>query len=177
MMANLTANHPTTGLARKRGETALFDEMCAVAEGAQAIKDTCLSAIDRDTDAFNDLMSAMRLKGDERAEAIQQATKGAIDVPLEVLEAARDAAGLAIRSLEKGLSSSASDAATGAAMALAAAQGAYYNVLINSRDLTDSTWRDSALARARKALEETRRLSERARESLEASLSRAPAAP
>ncbi len=63
MVANLTVG--------KKGYEEAWDEMAAMAERGQAIKDRLARAVDLDTDAFNRVMEAMRLpKGtpEEQAE-------------------------------------------------------------------------------------------------------------
>lgn len=169
MVANLTANAP--GIARK--EPQHFAEMGTLAERAQALKDEALLAIDRDTDAFHHMMAVMRNQA-ATDEAREAATRGAIAVPLKVLEAARDIVGLAHEALLDGLPASASDAGTGAAMALAAAQGAYYNVLINLRDVRDPRWRDHTLRHARHVLDEVRRAAHAVEAVMEQKLGTAP---
>ncbi|KPJ54223.1 formiminotransferase-cyclodeaminase [candidate division TA06 bacterium DG_24] len=138
------------------------DEMERIAVRAQELKDGFVAAIDRDTAAFNRVMAAFRLrkKTDEdkarRQEAIQEATKQATLVPLEVLETSVEALKLALRVAEKGLRTSVSDAGVAGVAGRAAAIGAYYNVRINLASITDeafvgkvrnqaTTYRDEAL--------------------------------
>lgn len=119
------------------------DEMEQVAMRAQELKDGFLSAVNRDTEAFNRVMAAFRLRRmtDEekarRQEAIQEATKEATLVPLEVLETAIDALKLALVVAQKGLRTSVSDAGVAGVAGRAAAVGAYYNVRINLGSISD----------------------------------------
>jgi len=63
---------------------------------ATNLKKRLLELMEADTEAFNAFMAALKMpKGTEeeknrRKEAIQEATKGAIDVPLKTLRACRD---------------------------------------------------------------------------------------
>ena len=104
---------------------------------AQALKDWFLEAVDRDTDAFNGVLAAIRMprKTDEdlaaRDAAMTAANLGATMVPLEVLEHAVEALELALTTARDGNPNSVTDAGVGAACALAAAEGASLNVRIN----------------------------------------------
>jgi glutamate formiminotransferase/formiminotetrahydrofolate cyclodeaminase len=75
-----------------------------------------------------------------RKEAIQEATKGAIDVPLKTLRACRDVAALAGTACEKGNPNAVSDAGTAAIMAQAAGKAAAYNVKINLMGLKEDAY-------------------------------------
>ncbi len=128
---------------------------------AQALKDWFLSAVDRDTDAFNGVLTAIRMprKTDEdlaaRDTAMAAANLGATMVPLEVLEHSVEALDLALIAARDGNPNSVTDAGVGAACALAAAEGASLNVRINldglDIDISDIVNRhDTALDRARR---------------------------
>ncbi|MEA3502262.1 MAG: glutamate formimidoyltransferase [Actinomycetota bacterium] len=144
----------------KQGMEETKPSMEAAGRDAQALKDWFLAAVDRDTDAFNDVLTAIRMprKTDEdlaaRDAAMTAANLGATMVPLEVLEHAVDALALALITARDGNPNSVTDAGVGAACALAAAEGASLNVRINlgglDIDTSDIVERhDAALARAR----------------------------
>jgi glutamate formiminotransferase/formiminotetrahydrofolate cyclodeaminase len=155
----------------KKGHEAVAEPMKALAEQAQPLKDDCLRALDDDTAAFNQLMTAMKLprKTDaqkaERQTAVEQATRRAIEVPLGVLRRAPESLELAARAAEQGNQSSLSDAGVAALCARAAAEGAYYNVVINLAGIEDAAWKQATLAEARGLVEQvrarTRELTER----------------
>jgi len=135
----------------------------AAAARAQALKDAFLADIDRDTDAFNEFMAAMRLKASTpeeesaKAAAMVAATKGAIGVPFSVLERTPAVIEIAAEVLEIGNPNAASDAATGAACALACAEGALYNVLTNMVGFDgDPEWTADIRGRALRLVEEVR---------------------
>jgi glutamate formiminotransferase/formiminotetrahydrofolate cyclodeaminase len=138
MVANLTVG--------KKEHEGAWEEMKSVAVEGQELKDFFLAAVDRDTDAFNSLMGAFRLPGKSDADkvakkaAIEEALKGAIRVPLEVLEKTLPVLALARRAAERGNPNARSDAGVAALAARAAARGAYYNVLINLKSIEDEAW-------------------------------------
>jgi glutamate formiminotransferase/formiminotetrahydrofolate cyclodeaminase len=138
MVANLTAG--------KKGYKEVWDQAKELAEAGQTVKEQALNAIDADTQAFYDMMDAMRLpkKSEEekaiRAEAIQNATKNAILIPLQTLEIAQDAVLLSEKISKIGNSNALSDAAVGAINANAAAKAAYLNIKINMAAIEDEAW-------------------------------------
>jgi glutamate formiminotransferase/formiminotetrahydrofolate cyclodeaminase len=150
MVANLP--HPKSAYREVR------DELEAIAVRAQEIKRRLLDAMDEDTWAFQGLMAAGSAPDDERDAAVRRATLGAARVPLEVLDACPEIVDLCRRAGELGLPASASDAGVGAAMARAAAVGAFLNVAINLRELADDPEAAEMLARARDALSRTSEL-------------------
>jgi glutamate formiminotransferase/formiminotetrahydrofolate cyclodeaminase len=154
MVANLTVG--------KKGYEAVRDDMIATAVRGQALKDRLLEAVDRDTKAFNKVMEAFRLpkttpeQAAEKDRAVEDANKEATLVPLEVLEKAVEAAGLARTAAAEGNKNSVSDAGVAGLAAEAAGEGAYYNVLINLAGIKDKAFSDRVRRRAvaqRKALD------------------------
>jgi glutamate formiminotransferase / formiminotetrahydrofolate cyclodeaminase len=114
-----------------------------IAERGQDIKDAMLRAIDDDTDAFNAVMDTFRLPKKTEAQqktrnlATAAATRGATSVPLSVLEAMPEVLELTAEIAEIGNANSLSDAGVAGLCAMAGAEGAYYNVLINLDSLKD----------------------------------------
>jgi glutamate formiminotransferase/formiminotetrahydrofolate cyclodeaminase len=108
---------------------------------AQELKDWFTAAIDRDTDAFNAVLTARRLprKASEdikaRDAAIVAADLGATVVPLEVLERSVRALELILAVARSGNPTSVTDAGVGGWCGLAAAEGASLNVRINLQGL------------------------------------------
>ncbi len=139
----------------KKGYEAVAAEMEIVAEKAQPLKDFFIDAIDKDTEAFNRLMAAFSLpkKTDEekqtRLDAIDEATQGATMVPFSVLEKSRLAAELALIVAEKGNRNSLSDAGVAGLTAAVCAEGALYNVLINTQEMADGPFRSKTRTQAR----------------------------
>ena len=121
----------------KVGMEATRPAMEATGRDAQALRDWFLSAVDRDTEAFNGVLAAIRMprKSDEdraaRDAAMAAANLEATMVPLGVLERSVEALELALAVALDGNPNSVSDAGVAAACALAAAEGASLNVRIN----------------------------------------------
>lgn len=138
MVANLSAH--------KAGWDARWEEFSTWAEQGQKIKDELLTLVDADTAAFTAIMQALGLpKGSDtekaaRAAAIQAATKQATEVPYRVMQLCADALPLCLAMAEKGNPNSVSDAGVGALCARAGVQGAYLNVRINAKGLTDQAF-------------------------------------
>lgn len=128
----------------KKGMEAARAAMREIGSRGQALKDWFLLAVDRDTEAFNDVIAARRLprKTDEqkaaRLDAIERANQGATRVPLAVLEKSVEALDLALQVARQGNPASVSDAGVAGACARAAAEGASLNVRINLPGLTDA---------------------------------------
>ncbi len=133
MVANLTVG--------KKKYDAVQDRVKAVAVRGQDLKDRFLAAMDHDTEAFNAVMASFGLaKGTpdqarERDLAIAAATREATRVPLSVLQAVPELLDLAAEIAEIGNAPSLSDAGVAVLMAMAGAEGAYYNVIINLESL------------------------------------------
>jgi len=169
MVANLTVG--------KKGHEAAREEMIKIAEDGQRLKDAFLDDIDRDTDAFNAVMAAGRLpkktaqEQQAREEAIQEASREAIRVPLGVLERTAAVLDLAEATATRGNPNSASDAAVAALVTVACAEGAYDNVMINLPGIADKGWARDVASRAGSLLASTsdrgQKISERVRARLE----------
>lgn len=145
MVANLSSH--------KRGWDDRWEEFSDWAEKGQALKDKLVGLVDEDTKAFNKIMDAFGLpKGcDEekaaRKQAIQDATKYAIEVPLQVMEASLEVMDVAKAMAETGNPNSVSDAGVGALCARSAVFGAFLNVKINAADFADKTYVEDVLTR------------------------------
>ncbi len=117
-----------------------------IATRAQELKDALLFAIDADTDAFNDVLTAMRMpkatdaERAERDSAIQEGYKSATRVPLATAERCLEAMRLAREVLPIGLESAVTDAGVAALTGRAGVLGAIDNVRINLGSITDADW-------------------------------------
>jgi glutamate formiminotransferase len=146
MVANLTVG--------KKGYEEVRGDMVATAVRGQALKDVLLEAVDRDTLAFNKVMDAFRLpkttpeQAEEKDRAVEDANKEATLVPLEVLEKALEAVGLARAAAAKGNRNSVSDAGVAGLAGQAAGEGAYYNILINLAGIKDPKFKTQVQRRA-----------------------------
>jgi glutamate formiminotransferase/formiminotetrahydrofolate cyclodeaminase len=114
-----------------------YEDLCQLAEKAQAAKDELIRAIDTDTEAFNEVIAGMRMAKDTpeqialRSEAIQSGYKSAAEVPLRTAEVCRGVLDLCQAAADIGNQAVMSDAGVGALMAYAGVQGAIHNVRIN----------------------------------------------
>jgi glutamate formiminotransferase/formiminotetrahydrofolate cyclodeaminase len=127
----------------KKKYASVEKEMWAMLEKAETLRKSFTEAVERDAEAFNGFMRAMKLpKGTEaeqtiRESAIQEATLKAALVPLEVAKMSVETMVLAAQAAEQGNANAISDAGTASAMAKAALTGASLNVRINAQGLND----------------------------------------
>ncbi len=145
MVANLSSH--------KRGWDGRWEEFSQWAEKGKACHDELLRLIDEDTDAFNKIMAAFGLPSGTDAEqaakndAIQAATKEAIEVPFRTMEQSLACMQVCKAMAEIGNPASVSDAGVGALAARSAVIGAFLNVKINAKDIEDKSWMADILAR------------------------------
>lgn len=138
MVANLSAS--------KTGWENRWEEFSTWAHQGQQLKKQLLALVDEDTHAFNRIMEAFKLgKGNDeekkiRKQAIQEATKYAIDVPFKVMQISLETLGVIKAMAETGNPNSVSDAGVGALCARAAVIGAWLNVKINSGSYDDKVY-------------------------------------
>lgn len=138
MVANLSAH--------KKGWDDRWEVFSNWAEKGQLHKDELLRLVDADTRAFNGIMAAFALpKGSEaekkvRHDAIQQATRTAIEVPFRVMETAFASLEVIGAMAAEGNPNSVSDAGVGALCARAAVLGAFLNVRINAASYDDKDY-------------------------------------
>jgi len=139
MVSNLTVG--------KKGYEGVQKKVKKIAEAAQALKDNFLRDVDSDTIAFNKVMEAFKMpkktdsQKEERIFAIEEAYKEATLVPFGVIKKSVEALKLAKEVAQKGNKNSISDAGVSGLTALAAAEGAYYNVKINLPDIRDKEFK------------------------------------
>lgn len=149
MVANLSSH--------KRGWDDRWKEFSEAAEIAQRLKNRLLYLVDEDTQAFNRLMDAFAMPKTTDAEkrtrkqAIDDATKYAIDIPLQVIENALASFEVIEQMASSGNPNSASDAGVGALCARTAVLGAALNVKINAAGFSDKNYAEESIAFAEKA--------------------------
>ena len=140
MVANLTIG--------KKGYDNVEDEMKAVAKDALLFGSKLVRAIDDDSDAYKDVMTALKLPGNteaekrHREEMVQSGLKQATLVPMTVAEYAIGVMELAGKMIAKGNKNAITDGAVGVMMAKTAVLSALYNVKINLRTIKDKTFID-----------------------------------
>jgi glutamate formiminotransferase / formiminotetrahydrofolate cyclodeaminase len=139
MVANLSAG--------KRGWDDKLEYFSNWAVKAQQLKDELLALVDEDTAAFNKVMDAFALPKESakekaaRSAAIEQATKYAAEVPLNVMETGSRSYELLAEMAERGNPASISDVGVGALATRACIEGAALNVRINLAQLTDEKFK------------------------------------
>ena len=85
-----------------------------------------------------------------RKEAVQAATKFAIEIPFQVMEVTLQSMQVMKAMVEKGNPNSITDAGVGALCARSAVLGAHMNVRINASGFSDKGYLEKILARAKK---------------------------
>ena len=135
MVANLT-------LGKKKYQND-YSTIESAKEEAEMLLNKLSVLVDSDTQAYKDLAAAFKLpKSTEeekklRKNTIQEATKAAARVPMEILEATVMLAGPVKIVVQNGNPNCISDAGVGAQLLKSAAMGAAYNVLINLPGIDD----------------------------------------
>ncbi len=133
--------HLTIG---KKGYEALEEEMQEIAKNAFQYRERLIRYIDKDSDAYNDVMAAFKLpKGTEqernnREGAIQEALINATLVPLNVARDAFKIIELAGKVVKQGNKNAVTDALVAVMMSRTAALSALYNVKINLASIKDT---------------------------------------
>ncbi len=151
MVANLSAH--------KRGWDDKWELYSNWAVKGEAYRKQLLHLVDEDTNAFTKIMDAFGLpKGSNeektaRTQAIQDATKYAIEIPYKVMETSFNSMEVMKAMADMGLKASISDAGVGALCARTAVRGAYLNVKINTGGLKDQAFVNDILARAQEVLD------------------------
>ena len=119
------------------------DEIKAVLFKSEKIRKELIELIDRDTEAFNDVMRAFKMpketekQKETRRKAIQEGYKTAAKVPLETAQTCEKILDIALVVAEKGNTNSVTDAAVSAIMAKAGVESAVLNVKINLGSIKD----------------------------------------
>ncbi len=145
MVANLSSH--------KRGWDDRWEEFSNWAEKGKAAHDELLRLIDEDTNAFNRIVAAWGLPEGSAAEkeakrqAVQNATKEAILVPLRAMEVGLAAMEVCRAMAESGNPASVSDAGVGALACRSGIMGALLDVKINAAGIEDQAWLQDVLAR------------------------------
>ena len=158
MVANLSAH--------KKGWDDRWEEFSDWASKGQQYKDELLKLVDADTRAFNLIMSAFGLpKGTDeeklaRKQAIQDATKQAIEIPFRVMQAAYASMEIINAMATIGNPNSVSDAGVGALCARSAVMGAFMNVRINAAGYDDKDYVNDVIAKGKEIENKTIALEE-----------------
>ena len=159
MVANLTND--------KKNYEEHWEESKKVVEETKNLRENFLSLFYEDMEVFTQLMATFGLprktdeEKEERKQAIEKATKKAIEVPLNTMKKSRRAAELALVMAEIGNLNAISDAGIAGEMALSACKSASYNVLINLGFLKDKDYAGDIEEQYRDILEKVQVLQEK----------------
>jgi glutamate formiminotransferase/formiminotetrahydrofolate cyclodeaminase len=153
MVANLSSH--------KKGWDERWQEFSDWAEKGEQYKNELLKLVDADTAAFNKIMQAFALpkatpeEKTARTQAIQDATRYAIEIPFKVMETAYASMEVIKAMVIEGNPNSVTDAGVGALCARAAVIGAFMNVRINATGYNDKEFVTNIIARGASIEEET----------------------
>lgn len=156
MVANLSAH--------KRGWEEKWEEFSEWAEKGIAYQNELLWLVDEDTASFNKIMEAIRLPKDsdeekkQRNQAIQDATKYAIETPFRVMKVSFESMQVMKAMAEIGNPNSVTDAGVGALCARTAIRGAFLNVKINCSDCEDKKFVNSILEKGQDLIDKSLKL-------------------
>ena len=140
MVANLSSHKP--------GWDDRWEFFSQWAEKGQAIKNQLIALVDEDTNAFNKIMDAFGLpkkteeEKEARKQAIEDASKYAIEVPFRTMQVAYSAFEVVEAMVNDGNPASVSDAGVGAMCCRSAVMGAFLNVKINAAGIKDREFAD-----------------------------------
>ncbi|MDB2599383.1 glutamate formimidoyltransferase [Flavobacteriaceae bacterium] len=156
MVANLSAN--------KRGWDDKWEFYSKWGEKSLNFQNTLVNLVDEDTKAFNKIMSAVSLPKDtgeeklNRSNALESATKNAIQVPFKIMETSFACLESIKCMTELGNPNSISDAGVAALCIRTAVMGAFLNVKINCKDLKDKKFVSSILKKGKVIVNDTNRI-------------------
>ena len=120
--------------------------MRAIAEQADEERQALLALATEDATAYDRVSAAYKMpKATEaekaaRSKAVQEALRGAIDVPVRVMERCAEVISLAKNAVPRGNRNAVSDGAAGAELARSALKVASYNVKINLAAVEDAAY-------------------------------------
>jgi glutamate formiminotransferase/formiminotetrahydrofolate cyclodeaminase len=147
MVANLSSH--------KKGWDERWMEFSGWADKGQQYKNELIHLVDADTRAFNQIMAAMSLskstdaEKEVRKQAIQEATRFAIEVPFRVMQLAYESMTIIKAMAEIGNPNSVSDAGVGAVCARSAVIGAFMNVRINAAGYDDKVFVEDIVSKGK----------------------------
>jgi formiminotetrahydrofolate cyclodeaminase len=135
------------GLPKTR--TGAPEEAADLAEASarlRPLRDTLASLVERDSAAYTAVLEAMRLPKatdadrEARRAAIEEAMRGAIDVPMDTMRACQQAVRGAVIVARNGNTNAATDTGTAVLLLMAGLRGAALNVDVNVKNLADAAF-------------------------------------
>lgn len=134
--------------------------MVARVEHLEDLRRRALELVDQDSAAYDAVTAAYKLpkttdaEKSARAEAVQKGLRGALEVPLETMRAAREALVIAAAGAADINPNLASDCATGSWCLWSSAEAAALNVRINAGSIRDESYSRARLAECGQILRE-----------------------
>ena len=162
------------GLPKTR--TGAPEETADLAEASSRLhplRDALVELVDRDSDAYRQVLAAFRLpKVSEaekaaRKEAIDAATRAAIDAPLDTMRLSQQALRGAVIVASNGSRKTSSDVGVAVELLVAALRGARLNIDINLEGLNDESYAARIRDEAEELVSDAAEDAERARRALE----------
>jgi len=158
-----------------RTKTGAPEETADLAEAAarlHPLRDQLLELVDRDSDAYKQVMAALRLpkatdaERTARNQAIDSATRAATETPLDTMRACQQALRGAVVVATNGNRRTTSDVGVGVELLLAALRGARMNVDINLSTLDDRAYTTRVAEEARELVRDAEADADTARRAL-----------
>jgi glutamate formiminotransferase/formiminotetrahydrofolate cyclodeaminase len=156
-------------------KTGAPEETADLAEAASRLhplRDQLLELVDRDSEAYKQVMDAFKLpknsdtEKEARRQAIDAATRAATETPLDTMRACQQALRGAVIVATNGNRRTTSDVGVGVELLLAGLRGARMNVDINLSTLNDKTYVERVTEEADELVSDGERDAERARRAL-----------
>lgn len=158
MVCNLTIG--------KRAYRQSEDEMKKILENARKLREEFTILAQKDTEVFDEVMKAYKWPADsdeekaERTRAIEETTKRAALVPMDMLRRCESIANLSLSVATRGNENSISDAGVAALMSLTASKAASLNILINLSTISDDDFVAKLKSEQNRVLKEIKSLVE-----------------
>ena len=148
MVANLSSH--------KRGWDDKWEEYSILAESGQRYIQKLEDLVDKDTEAFNAILDAFRIKTNTKEDEslkekeIQKATLNAINIPLSIMETSFQSMDIIETLVNIGNPNSVSDVGVAVLCARSAIIGGYLNVMINIKDYDNEDKKIAIIKKANK---------------------------
>jgi methenyltetrahydrofolate cyclohydrolase len=153
MVCNLTRG--------KQGYETVQDEITELLQKSEELRQDLTDLIDKDTDAFNEVMKALKLPKEteeqkaQRKNAVQTALKKAAEIPLETARKCLQILDVSRVVTEKGNKNSITDAGVSALLAQTGVQAAMLNVRINLSSIKDEDYVTQVTTELQELLQDT----------------------
>ena len=139
----------------KKKYASVEEEMIKLNERAENLRKELYELIERDAQAFMPVSRAYSIPKDDpmRSEVMEEALKGAAEVPLEIMRKCSEALEIIDMYAKKGSNLAVSDAGCAAIMCKAAMESAALNVYINTKSMKDRKQAEAMNAEVQKIMD------------------------